>query len=134
MGEAKRRKEKDPYWGKGKNLEIDLEKHCGVTFYKWNNQIYNLDSKPELKISVAKESSRYAEFKSLIDAAINDLSQYHYGNGKWVFAAIDGKPTGWVKFPISFGELMGIAQYDETAADGVSLNTPMLPVTKVKLY
>lgn len=106
---------------KPNKIKIDLTDGKSATFYKYNNVIYNMDSTKKLCINIANKSSRYKEYKDLIDAAIQDLSNPNYEDGKWIF---NGK-YGWLPAPISFGELTGISVFDDSVMENVSLNTPM---------
>ena len=94
-----------------------------VRFIKWNGVIYNLDREAPGGISPALQSSRYhGSDKSIIDAAVNDLSDAE--DGSWVF----GKEMTWIKLPLSLPEIQGIAEYDEAILSVVNPTTPMRPL------
>ena len=94
-----------------------------VRFIKWNGVIYCLDSEAPEAMSPALQSSRYrGSDKSIIDAAINDLSDAE--DGSWVF----GKEMLWIKLPLSLPEIVGVAQFDGTISSIVDASTPIRPL------
>jgi hypothetical protein len=124
MGEAKHRKAVDPNYGKNNINTNDYARlknkdQVGVTFLKFNGVVYNYDNTQELNINIASKSSRYSQFKGIIDAAIEDLK--NKPDGKWVYIR---PKEGWINIPMCLIEIMGILVFDENAERLLNLSTP----------
>lgn len=124
MGEAKRRKALNPNYGNRNTSANDYTRfknknQVGVTFFKFNGVVYNYDNTQQHYINIASKSSRYSEFKNIIDAAIEDLK--NKPDGKWVFVR---PKEGWINIPICLVEVLGISVFDETAGELLNFNAP----------
>ena len=113
MGEAKRRKLKDPTFGTIPRKKFDrTQKPRSIRFYKFNGQLFANNHKAlpgEPLLKPIRECNQYQALKPVMDAAIHDLSSR--ADGVWIFT-----PTvGWKRVDLSVPELREIAKFDETA-------------------
>lgn len=90
-----------------------------VRFYVLNSVVYAIGGRKK-GICPARESDRYAEFKDIIEAAIEDLKDKP--NGCWMYYPSIGK---WLGVPISANELESIANYEPRARYLISFDTPV---------
>ncbi|MDF5718199.1 MAG: hypothetical protein PUP93_31115 [Rhizonema sp. NSF051] len=141
MGEAKRRKLLDANYGKStneeclivdgikfvsgtpKNISTSLVKYTGYSrFIKFNETIYAQDDKNENILVPARQSSRYFEFKLVIEKAIDDLKER--ADGTYLYVINKEKHCKLFQLPISIGERILLGKYDPKSMIDVPLGMP----------
>lgn len=124
MGESKRRKAKDPNYGKVPKNACVKPTTIFISFYKLNGRIYannHSEKKDDLTIALAKQCVQYKEDKGrqTIDWAISELE--NKSDGHWMF----NTEKGWRRLDCTFVELMEISQTDPSARELINFNTQM---------
>ena len=103
--------------------ELVYKKGLFSRFIIWESVIYGFDmtsDKTRTFLAPIKASSRYEESKGFLDGIIEIFK----GQKEGVYALFsDMKP---IIVPISFSELVLLAEHDESCTDYVPLSTPML--------
>lgn len=88
-------------------------------FQAWNGEVYAACS---LGIVPAKQSTRYASAKQIIDSAIEDLKGRT--NGSYIFITKGISPR-WLSVPLCLVERMAISKFDESAIENLPADCPL---------
>jgi len=127
MGEAKRRKQKDPNFGiVPKKLLKKPPQTPHVQFIKFNGEIYAGNHNPlpgDALLKPFRQCNQYQEHQTFMDSQAQYLTTQ--SDGKWMYASTEG----WKRAEISLPEIFEIIKHDPSAEGLITPHTPMAIAT-----